>query len=66
MFEANQILWIKKCFYCGKGFTKKNGRVRGVQFYKCGNCGKQFLVGNRISNENFWSDYVLENRLILN
>ena len=62
------LLWIrlkqikyfewKKCFYCVKGFAKKNGLVKGVQLYKCGNCGKQFLGGNRIINENIWSDYV--------
>jgi transposase-like protein len=39
------LLWVK-------GFTKKNGFVKGVQLYKCGNCGRQFLGGNRLNNEN--------------
>ena len=52
------MLWIKKCFYCGKGFTKKNGIVKGVQLYKHGNCHKQFIGWTRIRNENIWSDYV--------
>ena len=58
VWSKSNTLNKKKCFYCGKGFTKKNGLVKGVQLYKCGNCGKQFLGGNRISNQNLWSDYV--------
>ena len=48
----------KKCLYCGKVFTKKNGLVKGVQLYKCGYPGKPFLGGNSLINENLWLDYV--------
>jgi hypothetical protein len=43
--------------FCGKGFTKKNGSVKGVQRYKCNICGKQFLGGNRIDLPDLWSEY---------
>lgn len=40
-----------------RDLPRKNGLVKGVQLYKCGNYRKQFLGGNRIINENIWSDY---------
>jgi len=48
----------KKCFYCGKNFTKKNGVLDGRQRYKCALCGKQFLGGERLDNAQLWSEYV--------
>ena len=42
-----------------KGFTKKNGTVKGVQLYKCVHCGKQFLGGNRLDNNVLWEEYTL-------
>jgi len=42
----------KKCFYCGKNFTKKNGVLDGRQRYKCALCGKQFLGGERLDFKN--------------
>ena len=37
---------------------QENELLKCVKLYKCGNCGKQFLDGTRISNEIIWSDYV--------
>ena len=33
-FAVNQILWIKKCVFCGKGFTQKYGFVNGVTIWQ--------------------------------
>lgn len=32
--------------------------VRGVQRYKCAHCGKQFIGGTRINNQDLWHEYV--------
>ena len=57
-FEANQRLWIKKCFYCNKGFVQNYGFINGVQRYKCSICNKQFVGGNQLNNAQIWEDYV--------
>lgn len=31
--------------------------VKGVQLYKCANCGRQFLGGNRLDNDILWKEY---------
>ena len=31
--------------------------MQGVQLYKCANCGKQFLGGNRLNNDTLWKEY---------
>lgn len=36
----------------------KYGFVNGVQRYKCINCGKQFIGGERINNAQLWEEYV--------
>jgi hypothetical protein len=37
--------------------TKKNGRVRGIQRFKCAVCGKQFLARQVLSADELWSAY---------
>jgi hypothetical protein len=37
--------------------TKKNGKVKGVQLYKCTSCGKQFLGGERLDSHLLWQEY---------
>ena len=37
---------------------KKNGHKNGVQIYKCWQCGRQFLGGDRVSDEQVWIEYV--------
>jgi len=36
---------------------QKNGKIRGVQRYKCGVCNKQFLGGERLDNNKLWDEY---------
>jgi len=49
----------KKCFYCQGKVVRKNGRVKGVQLYKCYCCGKQFLGGFRLDNAVLWEEYTV-------
>jgi hypothetical protein len=45
--------------------TKKNGKVKGVQLYKCATGGKQFLGGERLDNLGLylsWRTAYLERR----
>ena len=56
--EQVKVYESKKCFYCDSRITKKNGLKNGKQQYKCYNCGKQFLGGNRILNEVLWQEYL--------
>lgn len=36
---------------------QKYGFVKGVQRYKCSLCGKQFLGGQRLDNDQIWKEY---------
>ena len=36
---------------CGSKITKKNGKVNGIQRYKCYACGKQFLAKPDVTNQ---------------
>jgi hypothetical protein len=47
----------KNCFHSGSKITKKNGKVKGVQLYKCAACRRQFLGGNRIDNQILWQEF---------
>ena len=47
----------KNCFYCGSKIVCKNGIIKGVQRYLCRRCGKQFVGGERLENENLWREY---------
>lgn len=35
----------------------KDGHNKGNQRYKCGNCGKRFVGGNRLNNDLIWEEY---------
>lgn len=35
----------------------KDGLYKGNQRYKCGNCGKRFVGGNRLNNDLIWEEY---------
>lgn len=37
---------------------KRNGHKDGVQIYKCWRCKRQFLGGDRVSDEELWKEYV--------
>jgi len=39
--------------------VQKYGFVKKVQRYKCSICGKQFLGGHRLNNNQIWEDYTL-------
>ncbi len=47
----------KNCFYCGSKIVCKNGIIKGVQRYLCRTCGRQFVGGERVENENLWREY---------
>ena len=41
----------KKCEVCGSTHTVKNGVRKGVQLYKCQDCGHQFRAGNEVNED---------------
>lgn len=47
----------KRCPVCGSNHTVKNGVRKGVQLYKCRDCGYQFRSGAKMSNDDLWSAY---------
>ena len=40
-----------RCHVCGGTHTKKNGVRKGVQLYKCLDCGYQFRAGIEVSED---------------
>ncbi len=46
-----------RCCVCGSTHTKKNGVRKGVQLYKCQNCGYQFRPGSQVSDDELWTAY---------
>ena len=46
-----------RCQVCGSTHTKKNGVRKGVQLYKCQECGYQFRAGTETSEEDLWNAY---------
>ena len=54
----------KKCEVCGSLHTVKNGVRKGVQLYKCQNCGYQFRAGKRVCEDNLWDAYQQEKQTI--
>ena len=49
---------------CGSSHTVKNGVRRGVQLYKCQDCGHQFRAGTEISEDGLWTAYQDEKQTI--
>lgn len=47
-----------RCSACGSTHTKKNGSRKGVQLYKCQECGYQFRAIAEVSEEDLWTAYL--------
>lgn len=46
-----------RCQVCGSTHTIKYGLRKGVQLYKCRECGYQFRAGRIVSKEEIWDAY---------
>lgn len=46
-----------RCSVCRSTHTKKNGVRKGVQLYKCMDCGYQFRAGTEVSGDELWTAY---------
>ena len=53
-----------RCLVCGSTHTKKNGVRKGVQLYKCQDCGYQFRSRNEVSEDDLWNAYQQEKQTI--
>jgi len=53
-----------RCLVCGSTHTKKNGVRKGVQLYKCQDCGYQFRSGTEVSEAELWDAYQQEKQTI--
>ena len=57
-----------RCRACGSTHTKKNGVRKGVQLYKCQDCGYQFRSGFQVSDDELWTEtsakLIVQNLLI--
>ena len=49
---------LKKCFFCGSSNVVKNGLRGRKQMYKCKDCNKQFIGGQRRDKTQIITDYV--------
>ena len=54
----------RKCEVCGSSHTVKNGVRKGVQLYKCQDCGHQFRAGSEVSADDLWNAYQQEKQTI--
>ena len=54
----------RKCEVCGSSHTVKNGVRKGVQLYKCQECGYQFRAGVEVSDAELWNAYQQEKQTI--
>jgi len=53
-----------RCHVCGSTHTKRNGVRKGVQLYKCQECGYQFRSGTDVSEQDLWNAYQQEKQTI--
>ena len=53
-----------RCQVCGSTHTKKNGVRKGVQLYKCQDCGYQFRAGTDVSEQDLWNAYQQEKQTV--
>ena len=53
-----------RCQVCGSTHTKKNGVRKGVQLYKCQDCGYQFRAGVWMSEQDLWNAYQQEKQTV--
>ena len=54
----------KECPVCKVKHTIKYGLRKGVQLYKCKDCGYQFRAGNEVSDDDLWDAYQHEKQTI--
>ncbi|MCR4602212.1 MAG: hypothetical protein K5683_01590 [Prevotella sp.] len=54
----------KRCEVCGSSHTVKNGVRKGVQLYKCQDCGYQFRAGTEVCEGVLWDAYQQEKQTI--
>ena len=54
----------KKCPVCKSSHTIKYGVRKGVQLYRCSDCGYQFRAANEVSKEELWRVYQQEKQTI--
>ena len=54
----------RKCEVCGSSHTVKNGIRKGVQLYKCQDCGYQFRSGTAVSEDDLWDAYQQQKQTI--
>ena len=54
----------RKCEACGSSHTAKNGVRKGVQLYKCQDCGYQFRAGTEVSEQDLWNAYQQEKQTV--
>ena len=54
----------KKCAVCGSSHTVKNGIRKGVQLYKCQECGYQFRAVVEVGESDLWNAYQQEKQTI--
>lgn len=50
-------MYKKRCVACGSSVTVKNGTRKGVQLYRCKDCGYQFRAGIRVGEKELWQAY---------
>ena len=53
-----------RCQVCGSTHTKKKGVRKGVQLYKCQDCGYQFRAGTGVSEQDLWNAYQQEKQTV--
>lgn len=53
-----------RCPSCGNTHTKKNGIRKGVQLYKCQECGYQFRAITEVSEDELWNAYQQEKQTV--
>jgi len=49
---------LKKCFFCSSSNVIRNGLRGRKQMYKCKDCGKQFIGGQRRDKSRVITDYI--------
>ena len=54
----------RKCKVCGSSHTVKNGVRKGIQLYKCQDCGYQFRSGTEVCEAELWNAYQQEKQTV--
>jgi len=53
-----------RCLVCGSTHTKKNGVRKGIQLYRCQDCGYQFRAVTEAGEEELWYAYQQEKQTV--